>query len=276
MSLKDILVHISHGPHVEARLTTAIALAAAQDSHLIGVFPLSHPQIPGYIRMQIAEDVLQHQADIVTSEAMAAGRMFEERTERAGVKSEWRCTHGDTVPVLSLHTRVCDLAVVSQRDTTTEEAPEGATMPDELILGVGRPVLVVPCVGSFPTVGERVTVAWDGSRLAARAVHDAMPILERARRVMVVSINPVTKSENDVPEADICIHLARHGVNVEAREIFAEDIGAGEALLSAASEDGSDLLVMGAYGHARWREVVLGGATRHILRHMTLPVLMSH
>jgi nucleotide-binding universal stress UspA family protein len=149
-----------------------------------------------------------------------------------------------------------------------------------VILGVGRPVLVIPHSGEFPVIGERVLVAWDASRLATRAVNDALPLLESAREVVVMAVNPRTeegeRGHGEIPSADICLHLARHGVRAEAQHLYADDLGVGPLLLSRAIDEGIDLIVCGAYGHARWREIVLGGVTRHLLEHMTIPVLMSH
>ncbi|MDP6786185.1 MAG: universal stress protein [Rhodospirillales bacterium] len=137
---------------------------------------------------------------------------------------------------------------------------------------------MVPYVGSYPKIGERVMVAWDASRLASRAVHDALPFLTAAKHVDVLAINPKggPQGHGDIPSADICQHLARHGVKVEAQHVYADDIDAGDMLLSQAASRGADLLVMGAYGHSRWRELILGGLTHFVLEHMTMPVMMSH
>jgi nucleotide-binding universal stress UspA family protein len=145
-----------------------------------------------------------------------------------------------------------------------------------LALGVGRPVLVVPRYGTFERLGERVLIAWNGSREATRAVHDAIPILKRAITVTVLSIDPEVDSPPRTPSADITLHLARHGIAAEAASTSSVDFGVGNALLSRAADLGADLIVMGAYGHSRMREMVLSGATRHLLQNMTVPVLMSH
>jgi nucleotide-binding universal stress UspA family protein len=137
-------------------------------------------------------------------------------------------------------------------------------------------VLIVPRYGVFGTVGERVLIAWNGSREATRAAHDALPLLKRATKVTVLSIDPDHDSQRRVPSADITLHLARHGVAAEADSTVALDIAVGDVLLSRAADLGADLIVMGGYGHSRVREMVLGGATRHLLQHMTVPVLMSH
>ncbi len=279
MPLKDILVHIDSTPQCRHRLEAAIALAVAHDAHLVGLYVLYHPEIPPYIRLQMGEDVLSLARANAEADAKNAHALFEELTQRSLVKSEWRCIDGKPLPVLSLHARYTDVAIVGQRDPSGESGADDAGMPDQLILSIGRPVLVVPFVGAYPVIGEQVMVAWDGSRLATRAVNDALPILTQAKKVMVIAVNPSTENEGahgEIPSADICLHLARHGVNAEAQQVYADDLGVGEMLLSRATDEGCDLMVIGAYGHARWRELVLGGVTRHMLMHMTLPVLMSH
>jgi nucleotide-binding universal stress UspA family protein len=165
------------------------------------------------------------------------------------------------------------MVVLSQRDPqSSDSAPDD--LADELVLTVGRPVLVVPFASKVTKVGRQAMVAWNASREATRAAHDALPLLQRADQVIVYSINPSEKEP--APGADMAAHLVEHGVNALARHAVGRDTSAGEALLAAAADHGSDLLVMGAYGHSRLRELVLGGATRHVLVNMTLPVLMSN
>jgi nucleotide-binding universal stress UspA family protein len=137
---------------------------------------------------------------------------------------------------------------------------------------------VVPYAGTFKTIGQRVLVAWNAGREATRAVNDALPLLEGAAKVTVLAINPHggLRGHGEVPGADIALHLARHGVRAEASAIKSDDVEIGALLLSQAADLNADLIVMGAYGHSRLREVVLGGATREILRSMTVPVLLSH
>jgi nucleotide-binding universal stress UspA family protein len=143
----------------------------------------------------------------------------------------------------------------------------------------GRPVLIVPNGGVQRRVGEKVLVAWNARREAARAVFDALPILRGARDVKVVWVNPQAERERpqDTPAGDdICTSLARHAVRCQATEQIAPRGSVGETLLACAKDMSADLLVMGCYGHTRARELVFGGASRHVLRHMAIPVLMSH
>lgn len=278
MGLKDILVHVDRSRRCEERLEAAINLAAAHDAHLIGLYVLTYARIPGYIRAEINEDVLKFQIESARAAAHKAETMFNDRVGRAGVKAEWRCVEGDLLPVLSLHARYADIAIVGQRDPEWKDTGDDPGMPDQLVLSIGRPVLVVPHVGQYPAIGKRVMVAWDASRLATRAVNDALPLLVKAKKVAVIAVNPEGGEEGhgEIPSADICLHLARHGVKAEAQHIYAKDMSVGDMMLSRAADEGIDLIVTGAYGHARWRELVLGGVTRYLLNHMTVPVLMSH
>ncbi|MGF1640046.1 MAG: universal stress protein [Rhodospirillales bacterium] len=278
MAFKDILVHVDSTARCPARVDAAIALAAAHGAHLTGLYVLTYPRIPGYVRGQISEDILRHQAEAIVGAAAVAEQQFNDAVARAGINGEWRLVEGDAVPVLSLHGRYADVVVVGQRDPAGEEGSFDPTMPDQLILALGRPVLAVPFVGDYPVVGRRVMVAWDAGRAATRAVNDALPLLVEAKRVVVMAVNPKGGEEGhgEIPSADICLHLARHGVKAEAAHVYADDIAVGDMLLSRAADDGIDLIVTGCYGHARWRELVLGGVTRHLLAHMTMPVLMSH
>lgn len=278
MPLKDILVHVDNTKQCEVRLETAINLALAHEAHLTGLYVLTHHYIPPYLRAQFSAESLEVPVRAAIQAAEQAEALFLDKTKHAGVASEWRRVEGETIDVLSLHSRYSDIAVVGQRDPEGDEVTGDSEMPDRLILSVGRPILVVPYVGNYPNIGQRIMVAWDSSRLATRAVNDALPLLERAKQVVVMAINPHGGAEGhgDVPSADICLHLSRHGIKAEAQHVQVEDVEVGDMLLSRAADEGIDMFVMGAYGHARWRELVLGGVTRHMLNHMTAPALMSH
>jgi nucleotide-binding universal stress UspA family protein len=176
-------------------------------------------------------------------------------------------------------TASADLIIAGQGDPQDPEAYVGDHFPENLLMSTGRPVLMVPYVGAFPSLGSEVMVAWDGSREATRAVHDALPFMQHAKKTTVVTVNGRKDEPADSRPAgaDLAAVIARHGVKVEVINID-EATGAsiGDALLCHASDLGANLIVMGAYGHARWQELVMGGATRDILKSMTLPVLMSH
>jgi nucleotide-binding universal stress UspA family protein len=276
MGLKDLLVHVDNDPACSARVDVAAALAAKHDAHLTGLHPMGWPRLPGYVEVELPRTFLDEQRRQLEDLAHQAETRFHEAIRRRGVQGEWRVDTGDIVGMTKLHARYADVTVVGQGIDLKDAPYDLRFLPQELALGVGRPVLVVPRYGTFDTIGERVLVAWNGCREATRAVHDALPILKLATKVTVLSIDPERDTGDRIPSADIALHLARHGVAAEGMSTVGLDISVGDLLLSRAADLGADLIVMGAYGHSRMRELVLGGATRHILQHMTVPVLMSH
>jgi nucleotide-binding universal stress UspA family protein len=276
MGLKDLLVYVDSDPACDSRVDVAAALAAKYEAHLTGLHAIGWPRLPGYVEVELPPSFLDEQRRQLDERAGQMEARFQERARRHGIRAEWRAEEGDAVGIVKLHARYADLTIVGQGVDLKDAPGELVFLPEELTLGVGRPVLVIPRYGTFPTVGKRVLVAWNGSREATRAVHDAIPILRDAAKVTILSVDPEGESRPRTPSSDIALHLARHGVTAEAAATSSLDIGVGNVLLSRAADLGADLIVMGAYGHSRMREMVLGGATRDLLQHMTVPVLMSH
>lgn len=278
MALKDLLVYVDDSKANPARIDAAVRLAVEHEAHLTGLYVApDQSAMTLYTEAHIPGEILEAQRQAAVERAGEARTVFEAATGKAGLFSEWRFVEGDFIRTLSLHARYTDLLIIGQSDPSDDmSVTRGAV--EQVLLDVGRPVLVIPYIGAPKVLGERVLVAWNASREAMRAIHDAMPILERAKAVRVLSINPPRgpSGEGEAPGADISHHLARHNVKAEAVHVEAEDIAAGEVLLSRAADQQADLIVMGAYGHSRYRELILGGATRSLLEAMTIPVLMSH
>lgn len=280
MSYKDLLVHLDDTRCCRKRIDAAVRLAARHGAHLTGVYPIVEIPLLNYIREHIPREVRAMMEAEAQRLAETVLKGFREAAERGGGAYETRTDHAlDTTlaSVLSMHARYADLVVMGQMNP--DEPPDvGRHLPEEVVLSSGRPALIVPYDWAPGTLGERVLIAWDASREAARAVSDAMPILEQAESVLVASINPKSTplGHGEVPGADIALHLARHAVEVEVQSVESDRMEIGDALLSFATDRARDLLVMGAYAHSRMRELVLGGATREILKSMTLPVLMAH
>jgi nucleotide-binding universal stress UspA family protein len=282
MALRDILVHLEPSERGAARMRLAVAMAARHGAHLAGVFVIDIPppsMTMGY-EMAYAMDLPGGWADQIRSQAQEAGQAvragFEAEAKRQGVSAEWRMVEGIGAELLALHARYADLAIIGQPDTASRALSAQEISASSLITS-GRPVLTVPFAGTFTSVEGHALVAWNASREAARAVNDALPLLERCSKVTVLAINPRLGigGHGDVPAADIALHLARHGIRAEAAHMVARDIAEGEALLSYAADAGAELIVMGAWGHSRAREWAFGGVTRTLLRSMTVPVLMS-
>ena len=278
MPYKTLLVHVDTGARAPVRVEIACGLARKYDAHLIGLHALTVIKLPGYARAAV-EGGLKLEAFQAKGAAEAARQseaVFNRGVKAAGLaNTEWRASIEDVLEVAPVHARYADLVVVGQpgpQDTSGVE-PD---FVERLVLSAGRPVLVIPYAGSFSTVGKRVLVAWNAGREAARAVTDAIPMLRDAERVHVIAFNPVGAPHGDVPGADIGLYLARHGVKVNVSQQTAADVDVGNQLLSRAADLDIDLIVMGAYGHARLKELILGGVTRTVFESMTVPVLMSH
>ncbi len=274
MSIKTVLVHLEADKYTPSRLEAAIALATDHGAHLVGLYVRPRVEIPAAAQAYLDAEILAASDRATREQADRTETAFRERCERAGIPFEWRCEVGDSHEIVTLHARHADLAVVGQTPPESVDSLIFAHLPEDVALGSGRPVMVVPYVGAHTEIGRSVMIAWNGSREAVRAVYDALPILERAERVIVLSVNP--GEMRHIPGADITAQLARHGVTAEASETSNNDIPIGDVLLSRAVDFGVDLIVMGAYGHSRAREWIAGGATHHILAHMTVPVLFSH
>jgi nucleotide-binding universal stress UspA family protein len=277
MNLKDILVHVDSNSTTPARLKVAIELAQQHDAHLTGLYVDPGVKLPPLMDAPLPAsffDELQQQA---LANREQATQTFNEAVANTQLLTEWRVADGELVRTLETHGSYADLLVVGQTSDDDTKVVAGG-LADAAVLGVGRPVLVIPYIGAQRAVGRRVLVAWNGSRESVRAVNDALPLLQRAEVVEVMFVNPPEQRAlgGHIAGTDISLHLARHGVRVQTHQAASSDIDTGDLLLSRAADFGADLIVMGAYGHSRIREFVFGGVTHHVLRHMTVPVLMSH
>jgi nucleotide-binding universal stress UspA family protein len=281
MSYKDLLVVLDSDAASRGRIALAAALAERFASHLVGLYPLPIPQAPrhlGYYDPALLDPFfreLRAQAQEVSDKEREA---FEHAASLRGLSAEWRVVDEGPQSDPALHARYVDLTILGQLDPDRGNADLVRPRPEHVTLASGRPILVVPYAGRFETVGRRVLIGWNATREATRAVNDAMPLLAAAEVVTVLTIDAREgpDAHGELPGADISLHLARHGVKATIERTVSAGIPAGDVLLSRAADLGADLLVIGAYGHSRVRELLLGGATRSILRSMTLPVLMSH
>ena len=276
MALKNLLVLVDNTRTAAARIEYATALAAKHDAHLTGLYVKSPPHIPTYVMAELPQEVRQVQQRMLGEAAQQAQATFEDEVRRAGRlnRAEWRVARGDAEIAAEIVVRYADMVIAGQIDPD-EGRHADSVDPGELVMGAGRPVLLVPYAYRHEETDSRVLVAWNGTRESARAVADAMPLLEMASHVTVLAVNPGPEL-GDEPAADITLHLARHGVRAEAAHLNVDDLSPGDAILSRAADLSIDLIVMGAYGRSRLRELILGGVTQHLLAHMTVPVLMSH
>lgn len=272
---KTVLVHVDRHKRCPARLDLAFTLGRQFDAHVVGLHAVTFTPIPSYALAEsgaAVEAAYRAGLDRNRNDAMA---LFKAAAKRAGNSSaEWRSSLEDAVEAVSMHARYADLVVIGQTQPDSGSGVE-PDFPAQLALRSGRPILIVPYAGKFDSVGKRVLIAWDGGREATRALTDALPLLQRAESVQVASFNPKRRTDG-VPGADIGLYLARHGVKVDVAHQTVRNLDIGNQLLSRTADQAADLIVMGAYGHSRLQEMVLGGVTRTILESMTVPVLMAH
>ncbi|HYD82379.1 MAG TPA: universal stress protein [Paucimonas sp.] len=278
---KTVAVHVNESPHTLSRVKLASKWAVKFDTHLVGVAATGLP--PSFYLGGLSGEgaaVVPAYIDALRDRAETALAMSEAVAAKDGVRSfEKRMIEEEPGVALCLQARYCDLLIIGQDDPDDQVMMQTKKVAEYVLLNSINQVLIVPHAGEFASVGQRVLIAWDGSMEAARAVHGAIPVLRRAGLVQVAVFDPKigAGAHGEEPGADIALFLARHGVRVDvSRHATGNDIDVGNAILSHAADYGADLLVMGGYGHSRFREVMLGGVTRTVLQSMTMPVLMSH
>lgn len=279
MSYRMILVHVDDSRRANERISIAASIALAKNAHLIGV------AMTGISTVLYPVDIIDADARTFTpileslqERANRALAEFESAVRRMGIASfEKRLVADEMGGGLILQARYCDLVVIGQSDPSELSPVVPSDFPEYVVMNAARPVLIIPYAGHFSRVGKRPLVAWDASMAATRAIADAIPFLQHAEVVDVVVFNPKEQSgvHGDQPGADIALYLARHDIKVNVTQ-QTTTIPVGEALLSLTADIAADMIVMGGYGHARFREILLGGVTRTILGSMTVPVLMSH
>ena len=272
---KTIIVHVDDSSSMDARLQAAAWLARAHDAHLVGsaATGLSWPAYAMLTGSMAVTPIDEFEA--LRSERRASLARFAERARGLGVQSlEQRLIEDETRDALLLQSRYADL-VVTSLDSGGPSAMRG--LPPYLALHGARPVLAVPPSYAGQPVGDIIVAGWDGSRTALRAIAAALPLLERAHTVHLALVNPEREQDlhGDEPGADIALYLARHGVRVQVEAVHT-DAPAGMALLEIVRATGAGLLVAGAFGHSRYREIALGGVTRVLLERAPVPVLFAH
>ncbi len=279
MSYKTILVHLDRKDILKNRVRIAANLAKANDGHLLGIATI------GIAATQ--SSYFYSPQDLAFAEHMKylrykAGQFVEEFKEEVKITGleayEGRVVGGDASSGISLLGRVSDLIVIGR--TNLDDASGASVTPDFpefVMMNSGRPVLIIPPDYPKETVGSKIMICWNASRESIRAVADALPLLAQAELVQIIMFNVNDEVDMDATAAgsDIAVYLKRHGVKVEVLPPQqSRDIG--KSLLVLAEEQEIDLLVMGGYGHTRFREFLLGGVTRTVLESSKVPVLMSH
>jgi nucleotide-binding universal stress UspA family protein len=276
--IKDIIVNLEHKTARDPARDFAISIAETFDSHVVGVAFGYAPALPGYAMLEIPSDIMAQMIAESEKAALAALERFEAAARRSLVSAEHRLLKSigaDAPLLLSTLARRFDLSIFMQSE------PDGVDNDDMIetsLFESGRPLIVVPYIHKEGLNLDHMVCCWDGSRAAARAINDALPLLVKAMTVdLLIVLNDKTNSAgNEIRGAEIAKHLARHDVKVQIVTVPAPDIDVTNAILSYVADVSGTLIVMGGYGHARLREVILGGVTRDMLKTMTVPVFMSH
>jgi len=274
--IKDVLVNLSVGKPRDVAGDFAISVANSFQAHLSAIAFAFDPAIGGTIMDGASAPFIDEWRAEQKAKAEKSLQAFDLRARLAGVTASSK-VHSDDVAdaaqVFGELARHHDLSIIAQEEQD-DDVPQNL-MIEAALFESGRPVLVVPYIQTADIKFDRVMLCWDGSRNAARAVADALPFLQRASQIDVVTVE-TKERRNSLRGALIAEHLARHKLKVTLKPIVAPDSDVTNVVLSQAADSETDLIVMGGYGHSRLREFILGGATRGILESMTVPVLMSH
>ena len=274
--IKDILVNLSTEAKRDAAGDYAVSVAMTLKAHLTGVAFAYEAYVPETVFAGVSASlVAAHRAETKKA-ATAAAEKFEQSARGASLSVESRvigASFEGSADIFGHLARRCDLSIVKQSEPQRVGADH---IIEAALFGSGRPVLVVPYIQKQGLKLDRVLLCWDGSRNAARAIADALPLLAHSNNVDVITIAAKDDKKGEVPGADIAHHLARHQLKVDLKRLVAPDMDVASTILSHAADISADLIVMGGYGHSRLREFVLGGATREILASMTVPTFMSH
>lgn len=292
MAIRDILVSVDATAAGEVRLKLATELAAKHAASLTAAYVVTNgggASTLGFGPPSNGESIgsagLGAPIAPTAGPATAAERAeqaeirFRSELQMRGMDGDWRLVEDGAAAEFIDLVKACDLAVLGQQSSDAKGDGAAAKLrPDDIVVEVGRPVLIVPYAGSFETVGRRVLIGWDSTREATRALNDALPLIERAETVTVLYVGAQeSELERARPMIDrIVRHLERHQIKAQPEESLKGDMAVSDLLLSRAADLDADLIITGGYHHSQLREALLGGVSRELLRHMTVPVLMSH
>jgi len=277
--LRNLLVHIPSEQPWRPVIDCAVSLAAGAGAHLHGV-AIGYESVGAGLVVEggaAAAAVMEIQHERALERANAAIAVFEAEARRADIAFSTRALGAipaEAAEAMGVLARLYDLTVVQQPDTARPSFDR--YVPQEVMFHCGGPVLLVPYIHKGAFDATHVGIAWDGSRLAARALRDAMPFVTAAKTVTVITVNQDRDAVGDASAADLAVQLSRHGVEAHIEWLTTDGSNIHDAILSTVADGNIGLLVMGGYGHSRLQERVLGGVTRGICESMTIPTLMSH
>ncbi len=276
MAYKTILLCLNEIGRMPQLIAAARLLGTTCNAHISGLYVIPGVQVYPAAGYAAAPDVFDGNRQYYQDHLEKTRSQFERAMKNDGLSFDFQVVDSN-MPVIcnevTAQGRNADLIVISATDRKAYEGVE-YDFVERLVIAAGRPVLVLPFLGDAALHLDEIILGWDAGREAARAAFDALPLLQAAKRVRIIRIDSSPRGE--VESATIAETLDRHGVNVEITNVPSDGQTTGETLLRAASDHGAGLIVIGAYGHNRFTEMIFGGVTRHMVHHLDRPVLMSH
>ena len=281
MAIRDILVYLDANDPENKCLDAAVGLAKRKQAHLIGVAFALESSLLQFYGEKFAPELHAKQESIARAATDAAVNRFNQITRQAEVSAEVKVVEATIMNIaekLAFLARHVDIVFLEQPNPDRPNRQLLASLLDGVLFNTGRPAYIAPYVGLREVSVRKAVIAWDGGYKAARAVNDAIPLLQDRGEttVLVIDGDKHKGAHGPKPGADIKAHLERHGINAEIEKYPSGDFGIATTILNYVSDGGADLLILGAYGHSRIRERAFGGVTRTILQQMTVPVLMAN
>ncbi len=280
MAIKDLLVAFNDDAGARNALYFGLRMARKYGAALTGIYAYQPQSYGGSVTRWIPDDVLENMAEAEAESAREIEKAFHVQVKAAGHKGEvhFHIERGRADLMLARAARYHDLLLVGSFVSALKNKERKAMQPEQLLERAGKPIIIVPADYEVRPFKEEAAVAWDASRSAARALTDAMQILETKKKLDILTINPDGEEERhgDMPERDIVAHLKRHGIKANHVLLDAAAHGIAQAILGHCAESDPDVLVMGAFGRSKIGAVLFGGVTLHILENMNVPVFMSH
>jgi nucleotide-binding universal stress UspA family protein len=279
MKYKNILIHLDNSSGCSNRLEVAFGMARDFDAELTGIFVVPTYIVPSYVEAQISVDLMTDITEKALARAEETVTSYRQMAEEAHVTLQTAVVEGQIIPILREHSKYSDLLILGQ-DHPEDQDNASYGLADSLLFEGACACLVIPHSGKLAIPGKRALLTWNASREAARALREAMPLLQRADTVVVLSSEPDDGNNelaNGHPHAQAVLHLLKsHGIEAISSGISNPDMGPTDAIIAQAVEMDADLIVMGAYGHTRLREIILGGVTRDLLKRAPTCLLLAH
>ena len=275
MSYSSVMVFLDTSAASDQRLEFALKFAAHHNAHLSAIHLSYGPLLPFDPYGQVSGVALEWELE-VEKKQQASKEQFIRKAKNAGINFDWDCYRDTDLNQVLARARVVDICLVGQPSGGASDNEINRSFFSQFTINLGRPVLFLPYGKECASVFRHVVVAWNGSRESSRALTDALPLLQAAGMVSVISVASGKNPAEVLPDVDVAAFLARHKVKVDVERVEKNATEVADFILSRIDLKNADLLVMGAYGRTRFSEFILGGMTRSIMKKMTVPVLMSH